>query len=138
MSPRQPSGRFHRGRVLTVWAVLLLLSVINAGARESWLVHHMDAESAHVLSTLVLCLWIAAAVWLLTPWLQLASERQALRTGLAWVALTMAFESLVGHYLLGRPWSALWEGGELKEGHIWPLVLVVTAATPWLAWRARR
>lgn len=135
--PVQP-GRYRAWRAIAVWCVLLLLAVVNGAAREAWLVRHFDAETAHVLSTLMLCLWIVAAVWWLAPWLHLRSERQALRTGLAWVALTMAFESLVGHYLLGRPWSAVWEDYDLKDGHIWPLVLIVTAASPWLAWRARR
>ncbi len=138
MSMPTPRGRYQAWRAIVVWCVLLLLAVINGTAREVWLVRHLGAEIAHVLSTLMLCLWIMVAVWWLTPWLRLSSERQAVRTGLAWVVLTLAFESLVGHYLLGQPWSALLEGYDLKDGHIWPLVLIVTAASPWLAWRARR
>jgi ABC-type xylose transport system permease subunit len=136
MSGVPRSGGYRAWRAGAVWCVLLLLAVINGAAREAWLVRQFDAETAHVLSTLMLCLWILAAVWWLGPWLRLRSERQALRTGLAWVVLTLAFEFLVGHYLLGRPWSALWEDYDLKDGHIWPLVLIVTAASPWLVWRA--
>lgn len=129
---------YRTWRALAAWCALLLLAFINGAAREAWLEHHFDEETAHVLGTLLLCVWILAAVWWLAPWLRIATERQALRTGLAWVALTLAAESLVGHYLLGQPWSALLDGADLKDGHIWPLVLIVTAVSPWLAWRGRR
>jgi hypothetical protein len=51
-----------------------------------------------------------------------------------WVALTLAFEFLAGHYLFHKPWAALLADYDLSRGRIWILVLVATLLMPlWLA-----
>ena len=54
-----------------------------------------------------------------------------------WVALTLAFEFLAGHYLFHRPWSVLLEDYDLTRGRVWIVIPLVTLLAPWLAWRLR-
>ena len=66
------------------------------------------------------------------------TAREACAIGGIWVTLTLAFEFLAGHYLFGHPWRRLLEDYDLAAGRIWILVLMTTAAAPWLMarWRA--
>jgi hypothetical protein len=54
-----------------------------------------------------------------------------------WVALTLAFEFLAGHYLFGTPWNQLLADYNVLGGRIWALALVTTAIAPWLTAHGR-
>ena len=55
----------------------------------------------------------------------------------AWVALTLAFEFLAGHYLFHNPWDKLLADYDVWHGRIWPLVPIVTLLAPVIAYRMR-
>jgi hypothetical protein len=57
--------------------------------------------------------------------------------GGVWVACTLAFEFLAGHYLFRKPWVELLADYDLRRGRIWIAVLVVTFAAPCLIGRVR-
>ena len=53
-------------------------------------------------SKVTLCGLILLATWLTIGWLGRPSARQALAIGILWLALTLAFEFLAGHYAFGK------------------------------------
>jgi hypothetical protein len=53
--------------------------------------------------------------------------------GSIWLALTLAFEFLAGHFLFGRSWSVLVAEYDLAAGRLWILVFATTPMTPVLA-----
>ena len=59
------------------------------------------------------------------------------KLGLFWTILTMAFEFLFGHYVMGHSWDALWADYNVLQGRLWPLVLIVTLFGPLLAQKIR-
>ena len=123
-------------RALAVWIFLLLLAVLNGGLRESWLVPALGPLRGHQASTLLLSALILGATWVTFEWLGLGSAREALLVGALWLALTLAFEFLAGHFLFHRPWPVLLADYDLSQGRIWILVLVVTFLAPTLCRRA--
>ncbi len=125
------------GRAVAGWGVLLCLAIANGAVREGLLTPRWGPGVGHVVSTLALCVLIALATWWLLPWLRIASARQAWGTGALWLALTLAFEFLAGHYVGGKPWPVLWVDYDVSAGRLWPLVLVMTAVAPWAVWRLR-
>jgi hypothetical protein len=54
-----------------------------------------------------------------------------------WLLLTVLFELLFGHYVMGDPWTKLLEAYNILKGNLWVLVLLVTPAAPYLAARLR-
>jgi hypothetical protein len=52
--------------------------------------------------------------------------------GAVWLALTLAFEFLAGHYLFGSSWERLLADYDLLRGRVWILVLLATLFAP--AW----
>ncbi|HEX7919010.1 MAG TPA: hypothetical protein VF454_06360 [Gemmatimonadales bacterium] len=123
-------------RPLAVWGLLLVLAVLNGGLRESWLVPTFGTLRAHQLSTLLLSALILGATWVTFGWLGVRSTREALVVGALWLALTLAFEFLAGHFLFHRAWPVLLADYDLSQGRIWILVLVVTFLAPALCRRA--
>ena len=123
-------------RALAVWIFLLLLAVLNGGLRESWLVPTFGALRAHQLSPLLLSVLILGATRATIGWVGIGSMREALVVGALWLALTLAFEFLAGHFLFHRAWPLLLADYDLSQGRIWILVLVVTFLAPTLCRRA--
>jgi hypothetical protein len=122
-------------RAFAIWILLVVLAVLNGGARNTFLTPHWGEPSGHVLSTLILCLVIFSVAWAFIRWIHPGGPRDALLVGLFWVALTVAFEFLAGHYLFGHSWQKLFADYDLAQGRIWVLVLVANFAAPqWAAW----
>ena len=57
--------------------------------------------------------------------------------GLIWLALTVVFEFLFGHYVVGHPWSRLLHDYNILQGRVWALVLIWTAVVPYVIYRLR-
>jgi hypothetical protein len=66
------------------------------------------------------------------------SDAEALRTGVVWLTMTVAFEFLFFHYASGVPWEKLLEAYDLPSGQLWPLVLIWVTFAPWVLNRLTR
>ena len=120
-------------RLLLVWCVLLALAIGNGAFRETVFVPRFGAQIGHALSTVSLCGLILLAVWLLFPWVDIGSRSDAIKAGLFWLGLTVAFEFLAGHYLFKKPWQVLLADYDLSAGRVWIAVLVTTFLAPLVA-----
>ena len=130
------AGILTRG--VAAWFALLGLAIVNGAVREALLVPRWGERAAHALSTIALSAGILLLTWLAIRWVRPRSPRDAWAIGGLWVALTLAFEFLAGHYLFGHPWSRLLADYNVLAGRIWPLVPIVTFLSPILSARARR
>ena len=125
------------GRALIVWLGLVVLAVANGGVRDTWIAPALGDTTGRAISTVLLSVLILGATWLLVAWVGPRTAADAWRVGALWLALTLAFEFLGGHFLFGRPWPELLADYDVRRGQIWPLVLVVTAVAPYVTARAR-
>ena len=71
------------------------------------------------------------------PWIAPPTARAALSAGALWLAMTLAFEFLAGHFLFGKPWPVLVADYNLLRGRVWIFVPLVTLLAPLWAWRLR-
>lgn len=120
-------------RAVLVWIGLLVVAILNGGFREAVLAPRLGRSVAHAVSTVMLSLFIVALGWMTTPWVGPRSLQDAWMIGSAWVALTLAFEFLGGHFIFGKPWQSLLADYNLLAGRIWVMVLIVTLMTPVIA-----
>ncbi len=127
-----------RHRTLEIWLALLAVAVLNGAVRELLLIPALGETVGRALSTLTLSAAILLLTWLTIDWIAPVTARDAWTIGGVWVALTLAFEFGAGHYLFGNPWERLFEDYNVLRGRIWILVLVTTAAAPYVVWRIRR
>ena len=124
-------------RALAVWFVLLVLASANGALREGIIIPAAGETAGRAISTVMLSAMILVLTWLTIGWIRPATSGEAWIVGALWVALTLAFEFLAGHYIFGHPWDRLLEDYNLPAGRIWVLVLITTAIAPWLAARGR-
>jgi hypothetical protein len=66
------------------------------------------------------------------------SSAELIAVGLLWLVLTVAFESLLGHYVSGATWETQLADYNILRGRLWPLVLLTTFLAPWLCGHLRR
>jgi hypothetical protein len=57
--------------------------------------------------------------------------------GLIWLGMTVIFEFVFGHYVIGHPWRKLFHDYNLLEGRVWVLVLIWTTIAPLLFYKIR-
>ena len=119
---------------VVVWFGILVLASLNGAARALWLIPRLGQAMGRAVSTIILCGLVFLVSWLTIGWIRPASPGEALRVGVVWLFLTLAFEFLAGHYVFGTPWSKLRADYDLSRGRIWIAVLVLTLLSP-LGWR---
>jgi hypothetical protein len=124
-------------RALAVWFLLLILAVLNGGSRDAWLSPRLGDTAGRAISSLLLSGLILLATWATIGWIRPNSSGQALRIGMFWVVLTLAFEFLVGHYGFGKSWPELVADYDVRRGRIWIVVLIATLLAPWMTARWR-
>lgn len=117
-------------RAIAIWFGVLLLAVLNGGAREAWLIPRLGDQGGRALSTVILCALVFLVTWLTIGWIRPASVGDALQVGILWAVLTLAFEFLAGHYAFGKPWVVLLEDYDIRRGRIWIAVLVMVLIAP--------
>jgi hypothetical protein len=117
-------------RTIAIWCVLLTLASVNGFAREALLIPRFGVVIGRAISTIALSALIMIVSWATIQWIAPRSPQDAWLIGLIWVALTLAFEFLGGHYLFHNPWSRLLEDYNVLRGRIWVLVLMTTFVAP--------
>ena len=117
------------------WPVLMLLAIGNGILREVTYGQALRALLAHQLSTAIAAVLFGLAVLLLARYAVPASTKQAVTIGLIWLAFTLCFEFLFGHYVAGHSWSALLQDYDLLSGRVWPLLLAWVTFLPYFAYK---
>jgi hypothetical protein len=124
-------------KALVIWLAILVLAIINGLLRENVLVPNYGAVPSLVLSGILLGCLVFAVSYALLPWLGTRIPAQLVLVGIGWLVLTLIFEFSFG-LLRGKPVTEILEAYAFKGGNIWPVVLLVTVASPWLAAKLRR
>ncbi len=87
-----------------------------------------------MVSSVTLSLLILLVAWLAIRWIHPVTARQAWAVGVLWLATTVVFEFVAGHYFFRHPWSKLLADYDVREGRVWVVVLISTCVAPrWAA-----
>jgi len=120
-----------------LWLGLVVIAIINGAIRQATYLKWFGDLRAHQLSTLTGLLLFAIYIWAVGLRWKLESANQAIVVGLMWLAMTIAFEFLFGHFVMKNPWSKLLNDYNLAAGRVWVLVLIWTAIAPYVFYRLR-
>ncbi|MET0064734.1 MAG: hypothetical protein ABW076_00150 [Candidatus Thiodiazotropha sp.] len=120
-----------------LWVVLAIVAIVNGAIRMKVYAPAMSELSAHQLSTLSGLILFSLCIGLFTGIWPIATAGQALRIGVIWLAMTILFEFIFGHYVMGHSWSRLLHDYNFLQGRLWLLVLAWTAIAPWVFFHIR-
>lgn len=122
-------------RALVVWFGLLVLAFANGTLREIALIPHTGDAAGHAISSVMLSAAIFGLSWFTILWVHPTSTMEAWTIGGMWLALTLAFEFLAGHYVFGNSWNVILADYNVWRGRLWVLVLVTTLCAPFITAR---
>jgi hypothetical protein len=123
-------------RALAVWLVIIAAESVQGGLRRV-LFSPETAFVARQVSVLTGMAVIFAITWFAMRWMRIRTAAGALLVGLAWSALTFAFEIAAGR-ALGANWPRILSDYDLRHGGLMPIGLMLMALTPWTVQRLQR
>jgi len=116
---------------------MVVIGILNGITREYLYGQSMHELSAHQLSTLIGLFLFGVYIWFLTGVCQIESAKQALIIGAIWLVMTVVFEFVFGHCVIGLAWSKLFQDYNLLKGRVWSLVLIEISIAPYIFYRFR-
>ena len=125
-------------KYMVTWLPGIPIAVLNGAVREYLYGKVMGELQAHQLSAFVFILLFGIYVWFIVRWLKPVNSSQALSAGLTWLVLTVLFEFVFGHYVVGHPWEKLLHDYNLMQGRLWVIVLLWIFSAPWAVYRFQR
>lgn len=127
---------------LLFWAVMVVIAIINGIIGEKLIKGLAGDYTAHLYKTffIITVIFVFSRVYLKKAAAGGASiYSSALSAGLTWLACSLTFEFLAGHYIFGFPWDKLTADYRIWRGRLWSLVLASEVIAPLLnAWLMKR
>lgn len=95
----------------------------------------MNELLAHQISSFTAIALFAVYFWILNRRWSMTNAQQALIIGFNWLLLTVIFELLFGHYVMGHPWKRLFHDYNIFAGRLWSLILLWNFIGPYVIFR---
>jgi hypothetical protein len=113
-----------------IWLLFMVLAMLNGTLRVKVLTPFLGGKWSLPLSGILLAVAIFLVTYAFIPKLKPPRQAGYWMIGGLWVLLTLAFEFLFGHYVIGESWSSLLEAYNIRKGNLWSLVVVVIFIAP--------
>ncbi len=121
-----------------IWAIIALLAIFNGIFRENILATYLGQHMALPVSGLILSMIIFTVTYLSFPLLGKHHALTYFVIGLQWVVMTLLFEFIFGHYVMGKSWSDILEVFHIMRGNLFIIVLAVSLISPLLMAKVKR
>lgn len=115
-----------------IWFVIALFAVANGIFRETVLVSIFGQSIALPVSGMLLSLIVFVVTYLSFPLFGKNNALTYFLIGFQWVSMTLLFEVLFGHYMMGRSWSDISQVFHIMKGNLFIIVLLVSLFSPLL------
>ena len=125
-------------KYVAAWIPMVFIAIANGALRQFGYKEYLGELRAHQLSTVIGALLLGLYIWLLIHRWKLTATSEAIRIGLLWLGMTVLFEFVFGHFVMGHPWSVLLHDYNLFEGRIWIVVLIWVTIAPYVFFRFRK
>lgn len=125
------------GKYILAWFPMVLIAIANGAVREAWYGQHLSELRAHQVSTASGALLFGLYIWMLLHIWKPTSAKQALAIGFLWLCLTVAFEFLFFHYVMGHPWSGIAHDYNIFAGRVWVMIPIWITVAPYVFYRGQ-
>ena len=125
-------------RYVVAWFPMVLIAIANGALRQFAYREYLGELRAHQLSTVSGVAILGIYIWFLIQRWKLSSTSEAIRIGLLWLVMTVMFEFVFGHFVMGHPWATLLHDYNLLEGRLWIVVLIWVTIAPYVFYRFQK
>ena len=124
---------------LEVWLFVALAAMMNGMFRSLFLVPRLGDHAAHVLSVLMLMIFVLVlSSVLVNRFLKEYVNSDLFLIGVVWVSMSVSVDFLFEYFVMDVPWKVFLHDYDLFSGRIWLLVLVTEFIGPWFMASNRR
>jgi hypothetical protein len=124
-------------RAALVWLLIMAGESVFGTIRTLFVEPPLGPDLARQIAFPVALAWIFGATFLTIRWIGANGLHALLAMGLAWAALTFAFESALGRLVFDFTWAQVLADYDLTKGRLMALGLVLMALAPLIAARLR-
>ncbi len=117
-------------RYILAWIPMVFIAILNGIIREFTYGKLLPEMLSHQLSCFTGIILLGLYMGVMTYFFPLEYTLQALTIGFIWLALTITFEFIFGHYVMAHSWTKLLEDYNLLAGRLWSLVLIWVTLAP--------
>ena len=118
-------------KALGLWFLMAIIANFNGLIRNYGYAPIIGEYPGHIISTLILIIIFIILIGLFFRLIKgNYKNKDALFIAVAWALMTISFEFLFGHYIIGHSWKKLLADYNILEGRIWSLVLITTFSAP--------
>jgi len=120
-------------QALGIWVLLAVVAIINGTLRNYTYGKYTSELTAHQISCFTGLILFATVFYLFFRLTSAEFGRTDLiLIGSIWLVMTILFEFVFGHYVVGHPWERLFADYNLLKGRLWILMLLWTWLGPLL------
>ena len=121
-----------------LWFIIAVFAIGNGILRESVFVPYFGETVALPLSGITLSIIIFALTYLMFGLIGKKEDYVYLTIGIQWVAMTLIFEFVFGHYILKKSWIELFQVFNVLEGNLFLVALITSLVSPLLVSRIKK
>ena len=116
-----------------IWFIFVILAILNGVFRNSVITPKIGEYGGHIISTIILISVILIVTYIFIGNIKIAyTNTNLLLVGTLWLVLTVLFEFIFGHYVVGNSWNTLLADYNILKGRVWSLVLLTELLAPLL------
>lgn len=115
---------------LGIWFILTISAIIVATFRVNVLLPQFGEQTAHQIGTILFLIVQFIIIYFFIKKMKVKETKTLLGIGLFWVVITIIFEFVFGHYVMGNSWQKLFADYNLLDGRLWVLVLINNLSAP--------
>lgn len=115
---------------LGIWFILTISAIIVATFRVNVLLPQFGEQTAHQIGTILFLIVQFIIIYFFIKKMKVKETKTLLGVGLFWVVITIIFEFVFGHYVMGNSWQKLFADYNLLDGRLWVLVLINNLSAP--------
>jgi hypothetical protein len=116
-----------------IWLVMAVFAMANGIFRDKILAPWIAEKNALPLSGIILSVLIILLSYLSIPFFGQQNASTFIFIGLLWLSMTLFFEFIFGHFILGKTWGEISQVFHILEGNLFIVALLATATGPYLA-----
>lgn len=124
-------------RGVAVWCCIIIVETLHGIARTTFLAPALGDFQARQVAVFTGSFLILVVAMSFIRWIRPADAGEAVRVGIVWLVLTLAFEIAFGRYVVQAPWSRIASDYNLLRGGLLPIGLLVLTAAPLIAAKFR-
>ena len=93
---------------LGIWFIMVIVAIMNGAFRNAFINPPLGELAGHIISTIMLTCAVIIIVYLfITKTGIYFTGRDLIIIGVMWFGITVVFEFLFGHYVMGHSWNVL-------------------------------